>query len=106
VSISNHISGVLSGHNIKFVGLSPKKIAMFLQAVKGDLRLKTRGICNIPCKCGQSYMEQADRSIGAKVKEHCQLIRLEHPDSSAVAEHSMTLSSSEHDSAFSGYTCS
>jgi hypothetical protein len=38
VSFSNHIRGVLSGHNMKFVGLPPRKVCSFLQAVKGGLK--------------------------------------------------------------------
>jgi hypothetical protein len=46
----NHISRVLSRHNIKSVGLPSRKIASFLQPVKDDLGLKTPGMYSIPCE--------------------------------------------------------
>jgi hypothetical protein len=54
----NHISRVLSRHNIKSVGLLPRKIANFLQPMKDDLGLKTPGVYSIPCECGQVYIGQ------------------------------------------------
>jgi hypothetical protein len=37
---SNRIYRVLSQHNIKYVGLTPRKISSFLRPVKGNLGLK------------------------------------------------------------------
>jgi hypothetical protein len=40
----NHISRLLSKHNIKSVGLPLKMISSFLQLMKDDLKLKTPGV--------------------------------------------------------------
>jgi hypothetical protein len=81
---------MLSRHNIKSVGLPPRKIASFLRPVKDDLGLKTPGVYSIPCECGQDYIGQTGRSIDTRIKEHHRHIRLAHPDKSAVAEHSIS----------------
>jgi hypothetical protein len=86
----NRISRLLSRH-IKSVGLPPKKIPGFLRPVKDDLGLKTPGVYSEPCECGQVHIGQTGRSIGTRVKEHQRHIRLQHPDKSAVAEHSINL---------------
>jgi hypothetical protein len=44
----------------------------------------------VPCKCGQVYIGQICRSIETRV-EHQRHIHLQHPDKSAVAEHSISL---------------
>jgi hypothetical protein len=43
----------------------------------------------IPCECGRVYIGQTGRSVDVRIKEHRRHIRLEHPDKSAVAEHSI-----------------
>jgi hypothetical protein len=50
--------------------------------------------------------KQTDRSIDAKVKEHCQQIRLEYAARSAVAENKTLPFFSRHDLALSGHTYS
>jgi hypothetical protein len=81
---------MLSRHNIKSVGLPPRKIASFLQPVKDNLGLKTPGVYSIPCECGQVYIGETGRSIDTRIKENHRHIRLTHPDKSAVAEHSIS----------------
>ncbi|XP_023702101.1 uncharacterized protein LOC111861620 [Cryptotermes secundus] len=49
-TIFNQISRVLSWHNIKSVGLPPKKLSSFVQPVKDSLGLRTPGVYSIPCK--------------------------------------------------------
>jgi hypothetical protein len=85
------ISRLLSRHNIKSVLLPPSNIPSFFRPVKDDLGLKTPGVYSIPCKCGQVYIGQTSFSIETRVKEHQCHIYLEHPDKSAVAEHSINL---------------
>jgi hypothetical protein len=87
----NHISRVLPKHNIKTVGLPPRKLSSFLRPVKDHLALKTPGVYSIPCECGKMYIGQTGRSIETRVKEHQRHIRLAHPEKSAVAEHSINL---------------
>jgi hypothetical protein len=83
-SIFNCISRVLARHNIKSVGLSPRKISSFLQPDKDDLGLRTPGVYSIPCKCGQVYIGQTGRSVDTRLKEHQRHTRPEHPNKSAV----------------------
>jgi hypothetical protein len=73
------------------VGLPPKKISGFLRPVKYDLELKTTGVYSVPCENGQVYIGQTGSTIDTGVKEHQRLIRLQHSDKSAVAEHSINL---------------
>jgi hypothetical protein len=81
----NRISRLLSRHNIKSVGLPPKKIPSFLRPVKDDLGLKTPGLYSVPCECGEVYIRQT------RIKEHQCHICLQHPDKSAVVEHCISL---------------
>jgi hypothetical protein len=77
-------------HNIKSVGLPPKKIPSFLQTVKDDLGFKTPGVY-VSWECGQIYIGQAGCSTETRIKEHQQHIRLGQPDNSAMARHSINL---------------
>jgi hypothetical protein len=87
----NNISRLLSRHKIKSVGLTPKKIPSFLRPVKDHMGLETPGVYSMPCECGQVYIGQTGCSIETRVKEHQCHIRLEQPDKSAVAKHSINL---------------
>jgi hypothetical protein len=87
----NRITRVLSRHNIKSVGLPPKKVSGFLPPVKDILGLRTPDVYRIACECGKVYIGQTGRSLDTRLKEHQQHIRLEHPDNSAVAEHTVDL---------------
>jgi len=57
------ISEVLSGHNIKAVGLLPRKVASFLQHIKDDLSSKTDftylpiGLHVLPCPAPCSFSQ-------------------------------------------------
>jgi hypothetical protein len=84
--IFNCISRVLAWHNIKSVGVPPRKLSGFLRPVKDDLGLRTPGVYSIPCECGQVYIGQMGRSVDTRLKEHQRHIHLEHPDKSAMAE--------------------
>jgi hypothetical protein len=68
VSTFNHISRVLTKHNIRTVGLPPKKVTRFLRPIKDDLGLKTPGIYSIPCKCGRAYIGQIRHSNETSIK--------------------------------------
>jgi hypothetical protein len=69
-SIFNRIRRVLARHNIKSVGLPPRKISSFLWLVKDDLGLRTPGVYSIPCECGQVYIRQTGHSVDTRLKEH------------------------------------
>jgi hypothetical protein len=87
----SRISRLLSWYNFKSVGLFLKKIPIFLCPVKDDLGLKTRGVCCMPCKCGQVYIRQTRLSIKTRIKEPCHHISLEQPDVPTMANHSINL---------------
>jgi hypothetical protein len=52
-AVFNHISRVLTGHN-----MNSRTHSSFHQPMKNDLGLKTPGICSIPCHCGKAYISQ------------------------------------------------
>jgi hypothetical protein len=87
----NCICMVLYRHNIKTVGLLPRKLSSFLWPIKDDLTVRTPGVYSILCKCGKVYTGQTGHSVKTRVKEHIQHICLYHPNKSAVAEHSINL---------------
>jgi hypothetical protein len=88
-TIFNRISRVLARHNIKSVGLPRMKLSSLLRPVTDHLGLRIPGVYRIPCECGRVYIGQTSRSVYIRLKEHRRYIRLEHPDKSAVAEHSI-----------------
>jgi hypothetical protein len=88
-TLFNSISRVLARHNIKSVGLPHMKLSSLLRPVKDHLGLRTPGIYRILCECGRVYIGQTGRSVDIRIKEHQWPIRLQHPDKSAVAEHSI-----------------
>jgi hypothetical protein len=45
----------------------------------------------MPCECSQVYSGQMGHSTDIRLKEHQHHFHLEHPDKSAVAEHSINL---------------
>jgi hypothetical protein len=89
--IFNQISRVLSQHNIRSVGLPPKKVSSFLWPVKDNLGLRTPGVYKIPCECGKVYIGQTGHFVDTRLKQNLWHISLEHSDKSAVAEHSIDL---------------
>jgi hypothetical protein len=88
-TVFNRISRVLARHNIKSVGLPHMKLSSLLRPVKDHFGLRIPEVYRIPCECGRVYIGQTGRSVDIRLKEHQRLIRLEHPDKSAVAEHSI-----------------
>jgi hypothetical protein len=82
---------VLARHNIKSVGLPPRKISSFPRPFKDDLGLRTPGVYSNPCECSQFYIGQTGSSVDTRLKEHQRHIRVEHPDKSTVAERSINL---------------
>jgi hypothetical protein len=65
------------------------KLSRLLCPDKDHLGLRTPGVYRIPCECGKVYIGQTGRSVDIRIKEHQRHIRLDHPDKSAVAEHSI-----------------
>jgi hypothetical protein len=50
------LSRTLAKHNIKCVGLPPRKISSLLHPVKDNLEARTTEVYSIPCQCGQMYL--------------------------------------------------
>jgi hypothetical protein len=73
------------------VGLPPQKLSSFLHRVKDHLALKMPNVYSIPCVCRKVYIRQTEWSIETRVKEYHLHISLEHPEKSAIAEHSINL---------------
>jgi hypothetical protein len=66
----------LGRHNIKCVAIPPTKISGFLPKFNDDLGLRTPGIYSIPCKCGNVYIGQTEKTTGNRIKEHQHNTRL------------------------------
>jgi hypothetical protein len=63
VSMScSNTSGMLSGHNIKSVDRSLRKIINYTQPVKDDFGLMTLGVNRVPFKCGHVYIGQTSET--------------------------------------------
>jgi hypothetical protein len=88
-TLPNRISRVLTRHNIKSVGLPHMKLSSLLRPVKNSLGLRTPGVYRIPCECGRVYIGQTSSSVDFSLKEHQRHTRLEHPEKSAVEEHTI-----------------
>jgi hypothetical protein len=65
------------------------KLSSLLRPFKDHLRLRTPGVYRISCECGRVYIGQTGRSVDIRLMEHQGHLRLEHPDKSAVAKHSI-----------------
>ncbi|KAL1110151.1 hypothetical protein AAG570_008228 [Ranatra chinensis] len=57
-------------------------------SVKDPLPLKTSGVYEIPCCCGESYIGQTGRLVSTRIQEHIRATK-NNDMKSAVAEHSM-----------------
>jgi hypothetical protein len=88
-TIFNCISKVLAQYNIKSVDLPHVKLFSLLRPVHENLRRRMPGVYRFPCECLSVYFGHTDRSVDIRLKELQRHIRLEHPDKSAVAQHSM-----------------
>jgi hypothetical protein len=75
--------------NIQTVYIPAKNIHL-LRPAKDKLGLRTAGIYRIPCECGKVYVGQTGRTIEETLKEHRRHVRLNQPQRSTVAEHSLT----------------
>jgi hypothetical protein len=88
-TIFNRTSRVLARHNIRSVGLPHLKLPSLLRPVKDRPGLRTSRVYRIPCECRRVYIGQRRRSMDIMLKENQRQIRLEQPEKSAVAEHSI-----------------
>ena len=60
-----------------------------LRPVKDEQGLKTPGVYEIPCECGQVYIEQTGRMVSERISEHKRDLRMQYFDKSAVAQHAL-----------------
>jgi hypothetical protein len=74
---------------MKTVHVPIKKNRQLLRTAKDDLGMKIPSVYRIPCECGKVYIGQTGRSVEARCKERMRHTRLDEPEKSAVAEHSI-----------------
>ncbi|KAJ8940451.1 hypothetical protein NQ318_007152 [Aromia moschata] len=71
--------------------LSKKNIGKIQQVLPSNKdpvpRLLTKGVYELKCTCGKSYIGQTERSIQCRIKEHQRHTRLGNTDKSAIVEH-------------------
>ncbi|XP_025997189.1 uncharacterized protein LOC113005620 [Solenopsis invicta] len=87
---TEHISRILSKHNIRVIFKPQKKIAQLLPNPKDQRSsLETPGVYKIPCVCGKVYIGETGRKISTRIKEHQRCAKYSHFSQSALAEHWM-----------------
>lgn len=87
---TDRIAKLLRAKGIKTVFRPTTKLQQLFAPVKDKLDpLLTSGVYAIPCECGTEYVGMTDRSVKTRIKEHSRYLRLNQPDKSAVAEHSL-----------------
>ncbi|KAJ8942278.1 hypothetical protein NQ318_005595 [Aromia moschata] len=86
--VTDKLKKTLSKKNIGVRFRTVKKIQQVLSSNKDPVhRLLTKGVYELKCTCGKSYIGQTGRSIQCRIKEHQRHIRLGNIDKSAIAEH-------------------
>ncbi|KAJ8937150.1 hypothetical protein NQ318_006350 [Aromia moschata] len=86
--VTDNLKKTLSKKNIGVRFRTVKKIQQELPSNKDPVpRLLTKGVYELKCTCGKSYIGQTGRSIQCRIKEHQRHTRLGHTDKSAIAEH-------------------
>jgi hypothetical protein len=72
------------------MGLPQMKLSSLLCPVWDSLGQWTPGVYRIPCEFFRVYTGLTGRSVNTRLKENQRHIRLEHPDKSVLAEHSIS----------------
>ncbi|KAJ8961560.1 hypothetical protein NQ318_014812 [Aromia moschata] len=88
--VTDKLKKTLSKKNIGVRFRTVKKIQQVLPSNKDPVpRLLTKGVYELKCTCGKSYIGQTGRSIQCVqwIKEHQRHTRLRNTDKSAIAEH-------------------
>ncbi|KAL0275931.1 UNVERIFIED_CONTAM: hypothetical protein PYX00_003642 [Menopon gallinae] len=89
--VTDRIGRHLRKHGIHTIFTPTTKIGQILRTPKDPTPpLEKPGIYNIPCICGKVYIGMGQRNIQTRIKEHERHIRLNQPDKSAIAEHSLS----------------
>ncbi|KAJ8944003.1 hypothetical protein NQ318_021718 [Aromia moschata] len=85
---ADKLKKTLSKKNIGVRFRTVKKIQQVLPSNKDAVpRLLTKGVYELKCTCGKSYIGQTGRSIQCRIKEYQRHTRLGNTDKSAIAEH-------------------
>ncbi|KAJ8958231.1 hypothetical protein NQ318_017373 [Aromia moschata] len=86
--VTDKLKNKLSKKNIGVRFRTVKKIQQVLPTNKDPVpRLLTKGVYELKCTYGKSYIGQTGRSIQCRIKEHQRHSRLGNTDKSAIAEH-------------------
>ncbi|KAJ8946570.1 hypothetical protein NQ318_008300 [Aromia moschata] len=86
--VTDKLKKTLSKNNIGVRFRTVKKIQQVLPSNKDQVpRLLTKGVYELKCTCGKSYIGQTGRSIQCRIKEHQRHTSLGNTDKSAIAEH-------------------
>ncbi|KAJ8937788.1 hypothetical protein NQ318_012268 [Aromia moschata] len=86
--VTDKLKKILSKKNIGVRFRTVKKIQQVLPSNKDPVpRLLTKGVYELKCTCGKSYIGQTGRSIQCRIKEHQRHTRLRNTDKSAIAEY-------------------
>lgn len=87
--ITNKLKNKFRQHDYEIVYRSDNKLLNLLGTTKDKTPvLQKSGIYCYTCdECGRKYYGQTRRSIEVRFKDHCQCIRLNHPNKSAIAAH-------------------
>ncbi|KAJ8962177.1 hypothetical protein NQ318_018136, partial [Aromia moschata] len=86
--VTDKLKKTLSKKNIGVRFRTVKKIQQVLPSNKDPVpRLLTKGVYELKCTCGKSYIGQTGRSIQCRIKEPQRHTRLGNTDKSAIAEH-------------------
>ncbi|XP_071453466.1 uncharacterized protein [Hetaerina americana] len=88
-TVSGKISRILRRFNIATIHVTPAKIRHQLVNVRDPIGLKTPGVYQIPCECGEVYVGETGRTIETRLKEHKRHLRLAQLEKSAIAKHSV-----------------
>lgn len=87
---TDRIAKILKKNGIKTTFTTTTKLSQLLTSNKDKLDpLLTTGIYKVPCECGSVYVGMTNRSIKTRITEHKRHTRLQQPDRSAVAQHSL-----------------
>ncbi|KAJ8935823.1 hypothetical protein NQ318_008720 [Aromia moschata] len=86
--VTDKLKKTLSKKNIGVRFRTVKKIQQVLPSNKDPVpRLLTKGVYELKCTCGKSYIGQTERSIQCRIKERQRHTRLRNTEKSAIAEH-------------------
>jgi hypothetical protein len=88
--ITDRISRMLRGSNIRTVFTAENKISSLLQGVKDKIPLESHGVYEVPCgSCDLTYVGRTNRKVSARIAEHMVDVKNK-KTTSTLATHVMT----------------